>query len=458
NLSFARTNNYRVSNDNAFATPLQIVALSPITPLIDPRTGLASGALDPATGSPNTNYPVYYNPLLSVLDASYKTFVNRTFGTTYAKISFTKNLSFRTEFGVDQLNQTEESYSGKLTSRNSGVPNGSGSYGTTQVLNITTNNYFNYKQTINTKHDLDVLAGMSYTSRQYDYSSAAGQQFPSDAYQKLINAASKTGASSSSTSSTLLSYFSRIGYVYNSRYLLNLTGRIDGSSRFGTNHRYGSFFGISAGWIISDEFFLKDIKWLNTLKIKAGYAGNGNDRIGDFSAKGLYAGNAPYGGQAGQHPTQLANPDLKWETTYGSDIGLEASVFGNRISIEVDYYDKRTKDLLLNKEIPGTSGFSIQTQNVGKLKNSGIEFTLNTVNIRSKHFSWTSNFNISANKNEITFLNGQVLGTSVSKAKEGEPLGVFYAREFAGADPANGDALYYKNTPKADQTLDRSTT
>jgi len=196
------------------------------------------------------------------------------------------------------------------------------------VLNITTNNYFNYKQTISTKHDLDVLAGMSYTSRQYDYSSAAGQQFPSDAYQKLINAASKTGASSSSTSSTLLSYFSRIGYVYNSKYLLNLTGRIDGSSRFGTNHRYGSFFGISAGWIISDEYFLKDLKWLNILKIKAGYAGNGNDRIGDFSAKGLYAGNAPYGGQAGQHPTQLANPDLKWETTYGSDIGLEASIFG----------------------------------------------------------------------------------------------------------------------------------
>eukprot|EP00004_Rigifila_ramosa_P016587 TRINITY_DN3939_c0_g1_i1.p1 TRINITY_DN3939_c0_g1~~TRINITY_DN3939_c0_g1_i1.p1 ORF type:complete len:714 (-),score=-7.54 TRINITY_DN3939_c0_g1_i1:20-2161(-) len=321
NLSFARTNNFRVSNDNAFSTPLQIIALSPITPLIDPRTGLASGALDLVTGNPNTNYPVYYNPLLSVLDASYKTSVNRTFGTTYAKVTFSKDLYFKTEFGLDQLNQVEETYNGKLTSRNSGVPNGSGSYATTQVLNLTTNNYFNYKKTFAAKHDVDVLLGTSYTSRQFDLSSAAGQQFPSDSYQKLINAASKTGASSSSTSSTLLSYFSRIGYKFNEKYLLNLTGRIDGSSRFGANHKYGTFFGASAAWIVTDEPFLQNVKWLKTLKIKAGYAGNGNDRIGDFSARGLYSGNAAYGGQAGQRPSQLANPNLKWEITYGSDLG-----------------------------------------------------------------------------------------------------------------------------------------
>ncbi len=458
NLSFAKTNNFRVSNDNAFSTPLQIVALSPITPLIDPRTNLASGALDLATGNPNTNYPVYYNPLLSVLDASYTTSVNRTFGTTYGKVTFSKDLYFRTEFGIDQLNQVEESYSGKLTARNSGVPNGSGAYRTTQVLNLTTNNYFNYKKTFAVKHDVDVLLGTSYTSRQFDFSSATGEQFPSDSYQKLVNAASKTGASSSSTSSTLLSYFSRIGYKYNDRYLLNLTGRIDGSSRFGSNHKYGTFFGVSAAWIVTDEAFLNNVKWLKTLKIKAGYAGTGNDRIGDFSARGLYSGNAAYGLQAGQHPTQLANPNLKWEITYGSDIGIEAALFNNRVTIEVDYYEKNTSDLLLNKEIPGTSGFSIQTQNVGKLKNSGIEVSLNTVNVRNKNFSWTSNFNFSANKNRITFLNGQVLGGGVNKAKEGEPLGVFYAREFAGADPANGNALYYKNSPKADGSLDRTTT
>lgn len=126
--------------------------------------------------------------------------------------------------------------------------------------------------------------------------------------------------------------------------------------------------------------------------------------------------------------------------------------------IELDYYDRNTSDLLLNREVPGTSGFSTQTQNVGKLKNNGVELNLTTTNVRSKNFVWTTNFNISANKNKITYLNGQILGTGVNKAKEGEPLGVFYAREFAGADPANGDALYFKNTLKADGTKDRATT
>ncbi|HZE82811.1 MAG TPA: SusC/RagA family TonB-linked outer membrane protein, partial [Puia sp.] len=456
NLSFARSENKRVSNDNAFSTPLQIIALSPITPLIDPRTGKASGALDLATGNPNTTYPVYYNPLLSVLDAKFNTIVNRTFGSAYGKITFTKDLSFRTEFGVDQLNQTEDSYNGKLTSRNSGVPSGSGSYFTTQVLNYTTNNYFNYKKSIAEKHDLDILAGMAFTKRRSDFSSAAGQNFPSDSYQKLINAASKTGASSSSTSNSTLSYFSRIGYKYDEKYILSLTGRIDGSSRFVTN-KFGTFLGASAAWVLTEEDFLKNVTWLSTLKLKAGYAGNGNERISDFASRILYSG-ASYGGQPGQHPSQFGDPNLKWETTYGSDFGVEAGLIKGRITLELDYYTRLTKDLLLSATTPATTGFTSQLANVGKLKNSGVEVTVNTVNVRSRGFSWTSSLNFSANKNKITYLNGQILGTGVNKAREGQPLGVFYAREFAGADPANGDALYYKNTPKADGSLDHTTT
>jgi TonB-linked SusC/RagA family outer membrane protein len=458
NLAFARSLNSRVSNDNAFSTPLQIVALSPITPLIDPRTGLISGALDPNTGAPNTNYPVYYNPLLSVIDGFYNTLVNRTFGTFYATANLMKGLNFHTDFGVDQLNQFEENYYGRLTARNIGVPNGSGFYGTTQVLNLTTNNYFNYHANFKQKHDLDVILGMSYTDRTYDFSSAAGEQFPSDAYKKLSSAASKTDASSSSTSSTLISYFSRVNYKFNNKYLLSVTGRYDGSSRFGVNNRYGLFLGASAGWVLTEEDFLKDVKWLSFLKLKAGYAGNGNDRIPDFAARGLYSGNAPYGGQPGQHPTQIANPDLKWETTYGTDIGIEASLFNNRVSVEIDYYSRDTRDLLLNQEVPGTSGFATQLRNIGRLKNTGIEFTINTTNISTKNFRWTTSLNFGANKNVVTNLGGQLLGTGVNKAMEGQPLGVFVAREFAGADPNNGDALYVKNTVKQDGSLDKTTT
>lgn len=449
-MSFARSQNDRVANDDAFSTPLQIVALSPITPVIDPRTGLLSGQLDTATGRPNTNYPVYYNPLLSVKNAFYKTLVNRTLGNVYGNINIATGLTFRTELGIDQLNQTEESYNGRLTARNTGVPNGSGNYNTAQVLNITTNNYLHYVTTINDVNNIDLTGGMAFQKGSSATSIAAANGFPSDAYIKLASGATKTDASSFSTENTLLSYFLRANYKYMDRYLLTLSGRADGSSRFGTNNRYGYFPAVSAGWIVSKEKFLENVQGLSFLKLKASYGLNGNDRIPDFAARGLFTGNGSYGGQPGQKPTQLPNPDLKWETTKGTDLGLEAGFLKNRISLEIDVYERDTKDLLLSQEVPGTSGFSTIFKNIGTLTNKGIEISLNTTNIASRTFRWMTNVNFSSNKNKITNLGGQVLGTSVNKAMEGQPLGIFVAKEFAGADPKNGDALYYKNQTKGD--------
>ncbi len=459
NMNFSRSLNNRISNDNAFSTPLQIIALSPITPLIDPRTGLASGALDPATGRPNTNFPVYYNPLLSVDNAFYLTTVNRNIGNVYANASITKHLGFRTELGIDQLNQTEENYYGKITARNTGVPNGSGFYGSKSVLNLNTNNYFNFKQTFNNRHDVEAILGMSYQDRKYESGSASAEQFPSDAYKKLASAASKTDATSSASTSTLVSYFARANYKLDDKYIIAVSGRIDGSSRFGANHKYGFFPAASAGWIISKEHFLENSKFLSFLKLKASYGVTGNESIGDFESRPLYTGTGgAYGGQAGQIPSQLGNPNLKWETTLGSDFGIEGAVFNNRVSFEVDYYQRNTNDLLLSVQVPGTTGFASQLQNIGKLNNKGIEFTVNTTNIATKNLRWTTTLNFGANKNKIVYLQGQEIGTDVNKAKEGEPLGVFYAREYAGVDAANGDALYYKNVKGTNGVIDRSTT
>lgn len=457
NLSFARSLNYRVSDDDQFSTPLQIVALSPITPFIDPRTGLISGALDTTTGRPNTNYPVYYNPVLSAENQYYHTLVNRTIGNAFLNASITKNLLFRTEFGMDQLNQTEDQYGGKLTARNAGVPDGYGAYYTTQLININTNNYFNFNKTFGDDHNLDAVLGMSYQNNHLDYSQAKGEEFPSDLYVKLASAASKTGASSSSSSNALVSYFLRANYKFKNKYLLALSGRFDGYSGFGENNRYGFFPAASAGWVLTEEKFLSGITWLNFLKVKASAGLTGNNRIGDYPALGLYSATA-YGGQAGQHPVQLPNPSLKWESTFGTDYGVEASILRNRISIEVDYYERHTKDLLLNVDVPGTSGYATQLRNIGKLRNKGIEFTVNTTNIITRDFKWTSSINFGANRNKITNLGGLTVGTGVNRAMEGQPLGVFVAREFAGADPANGDGLYYKNTPKAGGGIDHSTT
>ena len=462
NLSYASSLNKRISNDNQFSTPLQIVALSPITPVIDPRTGLASGSLDLVTGNPNSNFPVYYNPLLSAGNASYNTLVNRTLGNIYGNVNIIKGLTFRTEFGLDQLNQTEEGYNGRLTARNSGFTAaagfGGGFYTTAQALNLTTNNYFHYVKEFGALHSLDLTGGMAFQKSSIATSSTAATGFPSDAYQKLSSGATKTTATTNGTSNTLLSYFLRANYKFSDKYLLSISGRADGSSRFGVNNRYGFFPAASAGWIVSRENFLSGVTWLDLLKIKASYGLNGNDRIPDFSARGLYTGTAAYGGMAGQVPFQLANPDLKWETTKGSDLGFEAAILKNRVSLEVDVYQRDTKDLLLTVEVPGTSGFSTQFRNVGRLTNKGIEITLNTVNINTKNFKWNSSINFSANRNKITSLGGQLLGTGVNKAMEGQSLGIFSAREFAGVDPANGDALYYLNTVKADGSRDRTTT
>lgn len=458
NMSFARSLNERVSNDNAFSTPLQIVALSPTTPLIDPRTGLTSGALDINTGRPNTNFPVYYNPILSVENAFYNTLTNRTLGNLYANVNILKGLVFRSEFGIDQLNQTEESYNGKLTARNLGVPSGAGFNSSDQILNINTNNFLRYFTNINDKHDIDVVGGMSFQEYKLMSNSASGEQFPSDAFKKIASAASKTDAQSSETQFAFLSYFVRANYKFNNRYLLALSGRYDGSSRFGANNKYGFFPAASVGWIITEEKFMQRIKWMNFLKLKASYGLTGNAEIGNFASRGLFSGDAGYGAIPGTRPTQLANPNLKWETTASFDVGFETGLFNNRLVIEADYYQRNTSDLLLSVEVPGTSGFASQIQNKGKLENKGIEFTFTSENFATKNFRWTTSINFGLNRNKITDLAGQELGTGQNRAREGQPLGVFVAREFAGADPANGDALYYVNTLKTDGTRDRTTT
>ena len=457
NMSFARSINNRVSNDNAFSTPLQIVALSPITPLIDPRTGLTSGALDNVTGEPNTNYPLYYNPLLNAENGSYATIVNRTLGNLFATVNVTKDLIFKSEFGMDQLNQNEEQYLGKLTVRNSGSPNGYGFNSTDQILNINTNNFLQYNKDFSDKHTLDLLVGTSFQKWNILSNSATGENFPSDAFKKIASAATKSGASSTASEWALVSYFARANYKFQNKYLLSLSGRYDGSSRFGENNRYGFFPAASVGWIITEEKFMQNVQWLNLLKLKGSYGLTGNSEINNFAARGLYSGDAGFGNLAGTRPTQLGNPDLKWESTASFNIGVEASVLKNRLTVELDYYDRDTKDLLLDVIVPGTSGFTTQLRNTGKLQNSGVEFTINTENVITKNFRWSTSINFGANRNKIIDLKGQQIGT-LNRAMEGEPLGVFSAREFAGADPTNGDALYYKNTLGPDGKRDRSTT
>src|SRR5699024_8249720 len=334
---------------------------------------------------------------------------------------------------------------------------GTGFNAWTEVQNYTNDNIFTYQNTFSDEHDLELILGTSYNWVIQTFTSTAGENFPSKDFTNIENAATITAGSSSNTNYRFISYFSRADYAYNDRYLLELSARIDGSSRFGKNNRYGFFPAASVGWILSNEDFMRDINGLSHLKLRASYGITGNAEVGNFASRGLYEG-VSYSGTSALVPTQLTNPDLKWETTNQVDIGLDFGFFSQRISGTIDYYHKKTSGLLLNVTVPGTTGFATQLRNGGKLENKGIELSVNTDNITGA-FSWSSSFNISFNRNKITNLNGQVLEAEsyasryVNRGLEGEPVGIFYTNEYAGVNPANGDALYYLNHLPTDKRL-----
>ncbi len=265
NFDFANTLNKRVANDDGFNTPLQIVALSPVTPVIDPRTGLISGSL-PGEAS---NYPVYYDPLLDVGNAYFHTTVYRTLGNVFGSLQIVKGLNFRTEFGIDQGNHNEDSYFGSLTFRNTGTPDGSGENTNTTILHYTVNNYFSYKNVFSQDHSLDITAGTSYEYYHNMLNDVDGREFPSDAYKEIASAALINGGTSTQSEYSFVSYFSRVNYAYKSKYLVSLSARSDASSRFGANNRYGFFPAGSVGWILSEERFLITVIYLRNLKVKA---------------------------------------------------------------------------------------------------------------------------------------------------------------------------------------------
>ena len=301
-------------------------------------------------------------------------------------------------------------------------------------------------------HNLEATGGIEYQPYTQFYQKVDGQGFPNDDLKTLASASQIVYGTSNFTQYRFISYFARANYNYNEKYLFSLTGRIDGSSRFGENKRYGFFPSASAGWILSREEFLAGIPAISFLKVRASAGEIGNAEIGDFDYIGKY-GVASYNGNPALYPSTIENPDLTWERTFQFDAGIDFGFFGDRLNGELDYYIKNTSNLLLDVPIPATTGILLQTQNIGKMKNNGIEIVVNG-DILVNEFKWTASVNFAANKNEVVELApGQDLidngGSDIlNVVKVGEPLGVFYGAEYAGVDPDNGDALWYVNGPE----------
>ena len=444
NTGISKSKISRIGTDNSFSTPLQAVAQTPLSPAY-----LDGGVI------PNNETTIYYNFLMQEYNGNWDANIFRVLLNTYLQYQIIPQLSFRTEFGYDNNNQTEEYFAGSLTE--SASTNGYADANAIQSDKYNISNYFTYNTTFNEDYDLEVVAGMSFeeSSRKRQY--VAGTGFPSDDLQTVESASEITAGTSSRTRYNFLSYFGRATVSFLDKYLLKGSLRYDGSSRFGVDNRYGFFPAASAGWIISEEDFLSNSSAVSLLKLRGSWGVTGNAGIGNFASLGLFGGSS-YNRISGLRPVQLANPELKWERTEQVDIGLDYGFANNRISGEIDYYVKTTNDLLLNEPIPGTSGYGTITRNVGSLSNKGFEFVLNTTNVRTEDITWKTTLNLSTLDNKVKELPGGDIVVGRNIVREGETISSFYVVEYAGVDPENGDALFYTNTLNADGSRDRTKT
>jgi len=429
NLSLTKSRNYRVSSDNAFTNPLQLNALPPIQPIIDPNTNKLNK---------NT---IYYNVLIDQGAVSDVSTTFRSIGNVYGEVTITPKLMFRSQLGIDWNNLQEDQYLGKETL--DGAPTGQGFNNQVTATVLTTTNTLNYQDKFGDNISVDGLVGIEFQNGKTTSVNALGRGFPSDKFTKIASAAIIAGGSSTETNYTFASYFARANAKFFDKYLLGISLRTDGSSRFSKDERYGFFPAVSAGWIISEENFFKNSRLLSFLKLRGSYGRTGNAEIGNFSSLSLFSASA-YADIAGLIFSQIGVPDLRWERTDQIDIGLDFGFFGNRISGEIDYFYKNTKDLLLNVPLPATNGFTGITKNIGSMKNNGWEFVLNA-NVLTGDLKWTVSANLSTYKNEITKLVAPVPpGTrTLGRLAVGQPFGQFYGKMYAGVDENNGDALYY---------------
>jgi len=427
NISLNQMNNYRIPSDNAFSNPLQLNALPPLQPIRD-----AEGKYNSAT--------LYYNNLLEFEGNNRNQNVTyRTISNVYAEAQILPNLKFRTQNGIDFNNLQETQFLGRRTL--DGAPEGYSFDNQVTSRVFTTTNTLNWNQNYG-EHKVDALGGMEYQRGVSSGASVEGRAFPSDKFTKIANAAIISGGSSSETQYRFISYFSRANYSYKGKYLLSGSFRVDGSSRFGKDNKYGVFPAASVGWIMSEESFLKQNQVINSLKLRSSYGKTGNAEIGNFSSRTLYT-SSPYADIAGILASQIGVDNLSWENTYQFDIGLDFALLDNRITGEVDYFSKNTKDLLLNVPLPSINGFTNVTKNIGDMVNTGWELVLN-VNVIRRPFNWTTSFNISTYKNEVTRLVSPVPPgqRTLGRLAVGAPFGQFFGPKYLGVDADNGDALY----------------
>ena len=363
----------------------------------------------------------------------------KLFGNAAFTFHILPGLDLKTQLGIDaNLYQEKVYFPNDLVDLT--YPDGRVDYRDSRTYYWQEETYLTYTKTSD-KHRLNAMAGLSWQERIYrtHYSSRGGY---SDNYSGADNIGAGTIARNPSSEYTrwaMNSYFLRGAYTYDDKYSDTVTARIDGSSKFGTNNKYAFFPSAGLAWIASNEDFLKDVSAISQLKLHTSYGVTGNSEIPSYrSLATITSGSSVVGGSLvpNSNVSRMANPDLKWETTGMWDIGFNLNLFKNRLNFDVSYYLKVTRDLLLERPIPHSTGFDNVMYNIGEVQNQGIDFMVNTVNINTRDFRWTSTLNFNYNKNEILKLgenNEDIITGPDNKIilRVGESLGTFrgYVRD-----------------------------
>ncbi|WP_080236883.1 SusC/RagA family TonB-linked outer membrane protein [Spirosoma rigui] len=392
------------------------------------------------------DWPGITNPVANITEADNRVTQLRLLGNAYAELAIWKSLRYRGTVGGDLNYLRQNQYQTSAIVLNQLLPPNvsTGSAYANQNINWVTNHTLSYTLDLGTTHHMDALVGLESQRNDFEESQINANNFPNDIV-RTINAGTITGGTSTRNQWSLASYFARVTYSFKDRYLFNASVRRDGSSRFGATSRFGTFPSASVGWRIIEEPFMKTIPVISDLKLRASYGLSGNNAftsnypaIGVLSKDNYVLGNGLANGLA---TSSIANPQLGWERSRQSDVGLDLGLFSNRLFFTVDYYKRITTDLLLQVQVPTLTGFSTAVRNIGQVENKGIEFALSTRNIDGSGtgFTWTTDLNLSFNRNKVLALGptGDAIrsGTGVGETNItviGQPLGSFYGYQQLG--------------------------
>ena len=386
------------------------------------------------------------NPLLSATYDYQREYVTRTFNTIYGEYEFIKDLKFKSTFSYDYVITKGKDWSDPRTSNGDDI-NGGMSKKYYEYNKMVWANQVSYKTSIARDHHIDALVGYEIDDQYRDYLSGYATNFATHDKNQISNGMKTESVGGNDTRTRMVSYLTRLNYDYKNKYYLGGSFRTDGSSRFQRDNRWGSFWSISGAWRIIEEKFMSPTKdWVTDLKIRASYGVNGTLPSDYFGYMGLSSLTNGYLEQPGIIQSQLRNDDLQWETNYNLNLGLDFALW-NRINVTLEYYTRTTKNLLMDRPISMTTGFSSYLMNIGEVKNKGVELEISSTNIQTKDFSWNTTFNISHNKNKIVTLDGMQTeiksGSQIRKV--GKSYRTFYMIEFAGINPETGAPQFYTN-------------